>query len=93
MADVTSLVCYGVLFVIAFYVVMGIIFAAFLTYYVTQTRFADTSSARIYMRIKEMPWRWKIIVSLGVWLYLIVLWLPLILEWNVPPIPPLDGSK
>lgn len=93
MTDEISLIVYGGLIVIAFYVVMGIIFAAFLTYYVSQTHAVDDKSARIYLRIKEMPWRWKIIVSMGVWLYLIVLWLPLILNWNVPPIPPLDGSK
>jgi hypothetical protein len=93
MYDLAVLAAYSVLVVVAFYVVLGIIFAAFMTYYVTQTHVVDAKSAIIYTRIKEMPWRWKIIVSVGVWLYLIFLWLPLILDWKVPPIPPLDGSK
>lgn len=78
---------------VALYLILGFMFSAFMAYYVCQTHASDEKSANLYNGMKRMPWRWKFFVGFCVWLYLVILWAPLILDWNVPPIPPLDGSK
>jgi heme/copper-type cytochrome/quinol oxidase subunit 2 len=83
-----------ILWAVAIYALLGVAAFVIVVYYVCQTRDRDEKSAGTFYKYKAITeWHWRVIVALGVFFYVVVLWLPLVLGLNVPPMPPINGSK
>lgn len=81
-------------YILCAYLILGVVAFAVVMFYVYQTRDRNETSAGFYYKWRAITdWRWRAVSMLGVFFYVVVLWLPLVFGVRVPPMPPLDGSK
>lgn len=76
------------------YLALGVLTYVIGAYYVHAMRDRDAQCANMYYKfvaIRQL--RWRFAVTVGIFFYVMILWLPIILGARIPPMPPLDGSK